>query len=147
MVNSLQKERIQNALVELGRAASYPPVSYNPETGEASADLNTSIAPATALANEVSVRFAPARENRRSFKREIIDWRFDLHLEWNQEITLEPFFEQISDEPPILPRDDANDLKQVTLLLVGGDVRHPAQQESLRGTRSRIGFIAEIQPK
>lgn len=144
---ALQKQRIQNALVELGRGGSYPPVSYDPDTKEASADTSQSIEPATCMANETSARFGPARVLRRRTAREIHNWNFSLDLSWNVEVTLEPFLEQLSDEPPILPRDDANDLKQVTLNLLGGEFIHPAQQQPNRGTRAKITFEAEIQPK
>lgn len=143
----LQKQRIQNALVELGRNGAYPPVTYDPDTGEAAADTDQSIAPETCLANETSARFGPAAHLRRRQAREIKNWNFALDMAWNQEVTLEPFLEQISDEPPILPRDDANDLKQVTLNLLGGEFIHPAQQQPNRGTRAKITFEAEIQPK
>lgn len=142
----LLRTQIQNLLVTRARAGTFPLVSYDKDTRQASAS-DTSIAPSTALANETSSEFGTPVRNRRNHKFERGDWRFELRLEFNQEVALELFEESLTDDPPVLPADGTNNLRQVTLELVSAaPIEHPRQSAGSKGTRVTYELIARVSP-
>lgn len=144
---ALDKERIQNALVSLALTGSFHPVTYAADN-LASVDTGRVIAPVTAAANETRLVFGTAELHRRTDMRDVVDWEFQLRLEWNVEVTLEPFWQMVCDNPPILPRDPlvANS-RQVTLEFRAVSPTHPVRQDSTRGTRAVFTVNAKLSPK
>jgi hypothetical protein len=65
---------------------------------------------------------------------------------FNQEVTVEAAEKRLIATNIILPRDDTNDLEQVTLKLLDADPFHPPQQNPTTGTQVTFTFEAELSP-
>lgn len=137
--------RIQNKLVELAKAGPFYPVSY--ANGDSSANTAQTVAPSSAIANEVSASFSQAVRNRMRDMRERTEWQFQLLIGFDQEVVCEAFERALTDNPVKLLRDPNNSLKQqVTLELRDAEYRHPVQQEGRTGTFVTYTFEARLSP-
>ena len=140
----LDKERIQNALLTLAKQGPYYAVSYDKDTGSATANEATNVPPASALVNEISARFGVA-QTRERFERDWEEWVFSLHLAFNQEVTLEPFLQGLLADPPLVAATATQ--RQVRLLAQSLEIVHPPQQQSQTGTLAKILVEARLAPK
>lgn len=148
MTSLLQKERIQNALVDLGKAGPYYAVSFDPDTGHATADESVSVAPTSAYADEVSASFQPAHNRIEKPQLDWRNWMFALDLQFSERVTIEPFANKLSQTPPVLAGDFPAGQRQVTLILNSFDkLVHPPQQQPQTGTKARLLIEARLSPK
>lgn len=147
-MTALSKERIQNKILELGKAGPYYAVSYDPTTGVAAADEGANIAPASCTTNETRALFGPAHTKQYE-SRDVKVWSFELRVAFDREVTLEKFLTNLADRPPILPMDTVTGQRQVTLNLAGFALlnAHPPQQQPARGTHARVDIEAVLAPK
>lgn len=142
-----QRTRIQSALIEKAQAGVFYPVSYDADTKLPEVDDANPVTPKTVLANETTATHREPERNRRSPDlRERDDWQFELRLEFAQEVLLERFEEVLETDPIKLPRDDANDLRQVTLDLTETEAEHPPHAGA-GGTRVVYRFNARVSPR
>lgn len=107
---------------------AFAAVSY-PE-GEATAEATTSALPATVLVNEVQSTFGPDPLMGRREVRKRLAWTFELHLNFNAEVVLDPFVQSLLDE---VPRINGYAIK-----LLNYSVQHPPQQSPDSGTKCRM---------
>lgn len=140
----MQTERIQTALVEIGRNGPWYPRRYDPTTGTPDVDLGREVKPQSIFCKETSASFVPAH-TKRQFKRDSLGWTFELSTAFQEEISTETFENRLCDEPPFIPADGA--FRLVQILLVGKRVIHPPQQQPGTGTRAWFTFHAEQTPK
>lgn len=140
-----QRVRIQQELVQLGKAGTFPVVSYNPATGEPT-DIDDAVvqAPASVLANEVAVSVSPDLPMGRRRVRRRETWTFELVLDFNCEVSLELFENSLLDRVHLIKRDAPNGLAQVELFWTRTEVSHPVQQQPSAGTSARLFFEASI---
>lgn len=141
-----QYERIQQRLYTEIATGPYHPISTDVETKLKSVDGDTSVEPASIHAEEMSTRFGDPRRNRRVARQERLGWRWSVSARFNQEVTTEAVERRLINRAIILPRDDANELEQVTLKLLEADPFHPPQQHPSAGTQVTFTFEAELSP-
>ena len=138
------RQRIQNAIIDLARGATYPAVSVSAAdgkitTGGANVDL------ASCHCDEIRAEYGPARLNRQQNRREIQTWTFQVILVFNRRVDLVNF-QALFTKPPILPRQAPDNL-QATLNLTGITLDHPPEQGPSAGTRAICTIVAEIAPQ
>ena len=138
--------RIHNLLVATAMAGTFHPYSIDKTTKVLTIDTNTSVPPASALANEVSAEFGQAPLHRQSQKDDRIKWLWDLHLQFNKPVTVEAFEQAITGIPLRLARDTEMGLRQVTLRLLSAEYEHPLQQQPTTGLSVVFHFEASLSP-
>lgn len=139
-----QRTRIQNALIAAAAAYDFPVVTYNKDTGAATADEATTIKPKTNLSNETKSGFERDDKQGRKIVRERSGWKFELRLKFDKEVLLDGFVDSVTDTQLRLEPDDANGLLGVLLELDNMDVEHPVQQDSASGTQVTFDFTANV---
>ena len=76
---------------------------------------------------------------------ERVRWPWQLHVTFNQQVTVELFEKAITANPPVLPRTATQD-QQVRLVLTNSRYVHPPEQSPSGGTRAVFDFDAELSP-
>ena len=147
MANRANKVRIQNQLITLAQAGRFFAVTYDKTTKLANPVDDTSdpvIAPASVLSNEIQGTFSidPNMGRRKILRRD--SWVFQLLCNWDQEITVEFFEEDLLDPLPRLNDDKVNELEDVTLILNRTEVVHPPQQNAANGSAAKFTFEAIV---
>lgn len=147
MANRANKVRIQNKLITLAQAGKFFAVTYDKDTKLANPVDDTSdpvIAPASVLANEIQGTFSidPNMGRKKIIRRD--SWVFQLLCNWDQEITVEFFEEDLLDPLPRLNDDKVNGLEDVTLILNRTEVVHPPTQQAANGSAAKFTFEAVI---
>jgi len=138
-----QEQRIARQLVVEAATGPFHPVSYDRNRLK-TVDLGTKVLPAESLAQAISASFGVPRSHRRADRLERRAWRWNLDCKFPEEVSLEEFEKRIIKNPPILARDPANELEQVTLKLQSADPFHPPQQDPSVGTLVTFIFEAEL---
>jgi hypothetical protein len=141
-----QKERIQRRLHAEALAGPFYGASYDSETRQITVDTDTEIVPASVIVAEESASFGTPLLHRRTYRHERRSWRFDVRCAFNEEVSTEAFENRMTSAGVFLARDDANDLAQVTLRLMGSVPLHPPQQSPRHGTFVTFTFEAEVAP-
>lgn len=142
------KHLIQNKLLQYIRESqTFRTVSYAKNTGYAEisdppAKLGAEVL-ASCRVNETNSFFELDPRHGRDRKLRRSTWTFQLRAVFNQEVTVEDFEQAWLESPPVLSRQDTSS-KQVTLLLVSSDIRHPPQQSSSTGTVAIFTIQAEL---
>ena len=140
----MQTERIQSAIVEIGRNGPWYPRRYDPSSGEPDVDLTREVKPQSIFCKETGAQFISAH-TKRTFKRDILGWTFELSTAFQEEVSIETFVDRLCDQPPFIPPEGEFHLVQI--LLVGNRVTHPPQQQPGTGTRAWFTFHAELTPR
>lgn len=147
MSNNSNKVRIQNKLIELAQVGRFFLVTYDPDTKKAN-DVDSAVdivqPPETVLSNEIQQTFGidPRQGRKRILRRD--SWVFQLICQWNDEVTVEFFEEDLLDPIPFLPDDKTLGLEDATLLLNRTEVEHPPTQNAANGTAAKFTFEAVI---
>lgn len=143
------KTRIQQALMALGRAGPYYQVNYaaggsDPVQVETTGATPTPTQdPSSVACNEINCSFEVDQRYGRSEKRDRTVWTFNLICKFDREVTSE-FAEEIwTDNPPTLPRDASNGLRQAVLQLTDAVYQHPTRRGS-SGTLVTFTFEARL---
>lgn len=144
MANTVDKIRIQQALIDQARSASYYAVSYDPKSNkpndvDAGVGGNPVVGPKSVGVNEVSSAFVEDPQHGRSQIRKRESWLWVVICKFNTEVTSYVAEDAWLLSPPVLPRSGS--LRQVTLNLISATYEHPVRQEGHNG--SRITFIFE----
>ncbi len=147
MANKSNKVRIQNKLIALAKAGRFFKVTYDKNTGLANdvdPGVDTIQPPASVLANEIQQTFGiDSRHGRKQILRRD-SWVFQVLVQWQSEVTVEFFEEDLLDPIPILDDDKVNNLEDATLLLNRTEVVHPPTQSSANGSQAKFTFEAVI---
>lgn len=146
MTEASDRIRIQNAIVDFALAGKFHPVTYTVSGGgrHAVEDTTKDVAPASAVCNEIRATFKPAKVQRRSLSQDRDQWFFQLHVAFDQEVTLEAF-ERTLDAIPVLGRDSTH-TKNVTFELFQANYQHPTQSEPQPGSKATYTIIARVSP-
>lgn len=140
----MQTERIQSAILEIGRHGPWYRRTYDKVTGEPNVDLAYECVPQSIFVREISAAFVPAH-TKRTFKRDISQWTFEMSMAFQEEVSTETFEERLCDQPPFIPAEAP--FRQVQLNLMGKRITHPPQQQPQTGTRAWFTFHAELTPR
>lgn len=146
MVFVSQEERIQRQLIAEAVTGPFHPVTYDSGTRNKTVDVDSTVAPAEKWAQSDSTSFGVPTNHRRTDRLEQKTWRWNLACSFNQEVSVEAFHKRLLKTLPILARDPANELAQVTLKLQSADQFHPPQQSPSKGTHVVFIFEAELSP-
>jgi hypothetical protein len=140
------RSEVQTRLRSLAMAGPFYEVTYDPSTKVPSVG-STHIAPSSAVTDEISSNWAPARRNRRDFALDREGWTFLLKLEFQRGVSAEAFEEAVASSPPVIVRDAASGRpKQLTLILLDAKYEHPLQQQPNRGSQIDYTFEARLSP-
>lgn len=139
-------QRIQQRLYAEATTGPFYAITTNVETKQKVVDGATAIPPASVHAEEDSSSFGLPSRNRRENRSERRKWRWRVACRFNQEVTIEAAEKRLIAANILLPRDDTNDLEQVTLKLLDADPFHPPQQNPATGTQVTFTFEAELSP-
>lgn len=139
------KARIMNALLALIQAGPFYPITYDPDTGEASLGV-TGVSPKASYANSTHSEFDITVRNRQKLMLERSAWEWEVLAAFDQEVSFEDFEEKITEDPLVLPRTTEFP-RQVTFLLKSTDEEHPTQQDSSSGSRVKFTFQVELSPQ
>lgn len=140
----LEYERVYNAFVAACAPSLFHSVTINTTTKLATVDLNSAIAPASALANELSARFGPALLKRTRLTDDRTNWIWELILHFNQHVSCEAFEQRVVETPIRLDRDA--DHRQVLFHLRSTKIEHPLQQQPSNGTKAVFTFEVSLSP-
>ncbi len=146
MVFASNYERIQQRLHAEATTGPFYAINTDVETKLKTVDDSAAIPPASVIAEESSTAFGTPSRNRRENRSERRNWRWQVACRFNQEVTVEAAEKRLIASNIILPRDDTNDLEQVTLKLLDADPFHPPQQSPSTGTQVTFTFEAELSP-
>jgi len=141
-------DAIQNRLVTLAMAFSFPVYSHQPAAvGAKRCTVEGSCAkPSTVLAWQESTIFGEAVNHRRtSDRREVIGWTWRLDVRFNGVVSLEEFEKSLCDHLPRIPRSATLD-RQIDLLLEDAEYQTPVTQQPAQGTRVLYRFTAQFTP-
>jgi len=139
-------QRIQQRLYTEATTGPFYAIATNVETKLKTVDDSSAIPPASVHAEESVASFGRPSRNRRENRSERRTWRWQVACRFNQEVTIEAAEKRLIATNIILPRDDTNDLEQVTLKLLDADPFHPPQQNPSTGTQVTFTFEAELSP-
>lgn len=117
--------RIQNKLVDLGRAGPFYAVAYGAD-GKATA--GAAVDPSEVVVNEVASSFGLPERSRRGYQLDRGAWTWELRLGFNQDVLLEQFERAVLGSPIQLPANKALGERQVSLELQSVQHQHPPQQ-------------------
>lgn len=117
--------RVQNKLVDLGRAGPFYSVSY---AADGKATAGAAIDPAEVVANEVSSSFGLPERSRREYRLDRSNWAWELRLGFNQDVLLEEFEKAVLRAPIQLVANKALGERQISLELQSVQLAHPTQQ-------------------
>ncbi len=144
-----QRVRIQNFLISLVRdSLDFFAVTYN-ATAEANPfeanepDFGTPITPASVLCNEQASTFDVDERKGRSLAGDRLTWDFEIKVGFDEEVTFEKFEERLAENPPFLPKDASEGLRQVRFFLQRTEVIHPVKHEAHAGTKAKFFVTAE----
>lgn len=150
---------VQNALIDLGRAGPYWKLVYSADTQKVSlADdggvpdsLPVPVAPASVLCNEVASSTGAARSRRPSrFQGKTHDktsWEWELHLAFNDHVSLTPFERILRAGKVLIPADTALGQRQVTVRFTSASYTHAPTQSPRTGTRVTYLVTVEFSPQ
>lgn len=139
-------QRIQQRLHTEATTGPFYAIATDVETKLKTVDDSAAIPPASVIAEESLSTFSAPIRNRRTNRAERRSWRWQVACRFNQEVTVEAAEKRLIAANIVLPRDDSNDLEQVTLKLLDADPFHPPQQNPSTGTRVTFTFEAELSP-
>lgn len=139
-------QRIQRRLHGDVALGPFYAITTDVETKLKTVDDSVEITPASVIAEEDSTTFGTPIRNRRTNRSERRNWRWRVACRFNQDVTIEAAEKRLIATNIILPRDDINDLEQVTLKLLEADPFHPPQQSPSTGTQVTFTFEAELSP-
>lgn len=146
MPNTVEKVRIQNALIALGQAGPFYALTYDKTTKLAN-DIDTGVAtPVTApwvAANEIQSEFGIDPRHGRDRKLKRLTWSWILICRFNEEVTAEEAEKLWLNSPSILART-AQFPGQVTLDLLRTTYTHPTKHESHSGSQFDFTFEARL---
>ena len=145
MAATLDTVRIQNKLVDLGKAGPFYRATYD-GAGKKVVDETTAIVPVTVLANEVAATFDMSPVNKRDYVLDRQTWSWLLKLSFSCEVTGEAFESALMDNPPILAKDTAHK-RQVILKLVRLTPKHPPTQDPGQGSQLDYAFEVQSTPQ
>jgi hypothetical protein len=106
--------------------------------------LGDPIKPATVRTGPLSSGFTIGRDKRR-LRLDREEWRWELRLKFDREVSLEHFEASLAQEPPRVIRDADHD-QQVTLMLEDSEYINPPQNQPATGTEAVYRFNAELTP-
>jgi len=137
-----QRTRIQNFLQATAAAYSFPTITYDDITSNATVQdaAEDTIKPSSCKANEVGSSFERDENQGRRVLRQRNEWRFELWLKFTKEVLMEGFENSLID--PVKRMSPTADHLGVLLELDASTPVHPAQQEAKAGTEARLIFIA-----
>ncbi len=127
-------ESIKNELHNLASKGTFPRASY--KAGLVSYEESDPATPSTIRIRERSSTFDLPIHNRQTGRREKTLWLFDLIVDFNQEVTSEPFEEELAKSPRVPADAEQN---QITLELQSVSYEHPPAA----GGSSRITFSVQ----
>lgn len=144
-------DEIQNALVELVVDREFPVVSHSVR---AVGQLRTTsemvtARPKTAVATLIRPLYGTPRLNRRQANlREKLSEEWQLHVEFDQPISIDEFETEILSSSPVISRNPSVGVDhQITLLMEEATiVRTPVAQQPAQGTKVTFRFTAELTP-
>jgi hypothetical protein len=135
-----QKLRIQTALVNLVKDYEFPSVIYN---ANGVPSQSVSVTPLTPiLCNEIQSNFANDDEYGQGVKSVRLTWPFAVRIKFNREVLLEPFEEEMCNNPPRIGPDTVNGYPYVQLRLEQTTPVHPVQRQPSTGTEVEFIFQA-----
>jgi hypothetical protein len=137
------KELIQNALIDAGKQGTFLDANYDPDLCTLSSGLQRT--PSSIEANEVSSVFKTESRHGRKVLQDRSQWQWLLILQFEEEVILQPFEDQLLENPLCIERDIAAGVtRQVTLKLLDVSPKHPPRQGASNGTQARYRFSAEL---
>jgi hypothetical protein len=139
----VDKIRIQNALIDLALNGTFYLVSYD---ADHKAVLGAAVAPAEALANEVTSGFDEPERNRRRYRRDRTEWIWQLRVGFHQEVVLDAFEEAWNASPIFLPADSGLGYRRCSLELRRSNYTHPPTQDPKGGTKVVYEVNARLWP-
>lgn len=152
MATQTPRTLIQNALEKAAYAGPFYAVKNN-QTADGSTDRvviddTAAVKPGSSYANELTSQWGMAR-NGAALNEERKGWKFELRVNFNQEVTLE-FFELalgagiLIDKATVAAKCGASFNFQVRISLVGARIQHPPRQQPATGTRAIYTFDATL---
>ncbi len=146
-----RSDAIQNALLALVVARPFAVVSHS-VTGvgqvRTTAAMETAL-PKTAVANCVRPLYGIPRLNRRIANlRELIAEEWQLHIEFDQAVSIDAFETYLMANTPVISRNPSVGIDhQITLMVEEATiVRTPVAQQPAQGTKVTFRFTAELTP-
>ena len=146
MPNTVEKIRIQNALIVLGQTGLFYAVTYDPTTKLAAAiDTTTAsvVTPPWVIANEIQAEFGLDSKHGRGRQLKKLSWSWILICRFDSETTGDRAEQAWLNSPPVLPRT-ADFPGQVTLDLLRTTYTHPTTQSSHSGSQLEFTFEARL---
>lgn len=130
--------QIQTNIIEVVSAGTFPVVEYDDDT-HLPIEPTENAVPKTIVCNEVAAGISANKEySAMSLKYVLRDWRFECIIEFNKEVSLSSFIEELS---PIKFATGGGLVADITF----GDmqVEHPVRQGSHSGTRVTFGLTVQ----
>lgn len=135
-------ERTYDTLRALVESVTFRPVSLNDGDLQLGSALEA-VSPSTILLNDVGASWNPDRRWRRGYRLERSEQRFDLIIEFDTWVDLEPLdalFQKASSI--IVPGDVGNGIDQRYLLVQNRNVQHPKTHQATSGTRAQYSLLS-----
>lgn len=128
----LDSQRIQNKLIDIGRAGPFYAVTFDANGKIAvtlsAPDTPVTVTPAEVLAMDLSSQYGLPERNRRTYRLDRQEWIWELRLGFNGAVYLERFEQTWAGNPLLLPADKTNSLRGVSLELKSVGYVHPPAQ-------------------
>lgn len=138
------RTRIQNYLMQLGKAFEFPTAKYDAQSGLVQVSDDVIAKASSCLCNETSSTFSSDKNHGRAEVRQRSGWTFQLLLGFDVEVSLEEFEESLTVPVIRLPQDVSRGYSSIPIRLLRTSVDHPVQQESAGG--SQVTMIFEVDP-
>ena len=144
-------DAIQNALLALVVDRDFPVVAHSvTAVGQVRTTSGVASArPKTAVANMLRPIYGVPRRNRRIPNlREQIGQEWQLHVEFDQPVSIDEFEADLLANTPVISRNPSVGIvHQITLLVEEATiVRTPVAQQPAQGTKVMFRFTAELTP-
>lgn len=150
-----QRVHIQNAILDLvlgntesgaqpvAKFVEVPYVEGRPQ--QIDYEAADTVVPASAHVNETGQSFQEDTDVKHKRVQKCVEWTFDLTLAWNVEVTLEFFLKAVTENVPLVAKDETEGWQQCRLYF-GQPVRvsHGAQQQSPSGTNVTIAIKGKL---
>lgn len=137
-------QRIQQALIDAVRAAKFPKVTFDKETGKATVGP-TEVDAISIVANEIAGGFSrTAHRDRRSDRVLANVWRWELSLGFEAGQVDCSKFEAAVGDPPLKVPAAGPDAPQLTLILEKSEYKHPPFQDPTTGSKVRYEFVVLV---
>jgi len=132
------KELIQRAILESVRGREFPRVTYASGTDLPTLS-DTNLRPSRSTwCNETRSTFVEDTNHGCSYRRKRSNWQFNLLLDFDKEVSIEAWLNEISDTPLTVRDENGKLVGRVDLLSCGAV--HPVAHNSAAGSKFSITF-------